>query len=174
MICISWIYPHFVDIIYIGHITSYLARNFCHVLYSSVLVVDIIYISPITSYLARNIRPIFHIYSYSESDWRIFYFPVCNLICFYVLSSYCFVHFVSDYKMKTNTIRIYVPPFITSIKSGYYFRLIFRFACCIGMLYTGVVWSSCCNVSLNNEITLEIKNIDVTQATTAKLISCKK
>ena len=34
-------YPHFVDIIYIDHITSYLARNVC---------------------------PIFHIYSFSESD----------------------------------------------------------------------------------------------------------
>ena len=37
-----WYYPHFVDIIYIDHITSY---------------------------LARNVRPIFHIYSFSESEW---------------------------------------------------------------------------------------------------------
>ena len=35
-------YPHFVDMIYIHHITSY---------------------------LARNVRPIFHIYSFSDSDW---------------------------------------------------------------------------------------------------------
>ena len=27
-------YPHFVDTIHIGHITSYLARNFRHVLHS--------------------------------------------------------------------------------------------------------------------------------------------
>ena len=39
---ILWIYPHFMDIICIGHITSYLARNVC---------------------------PIFHIYSSSVSDW---------------------------------------------------------------------------------------------------------
>ena len=39
---ISWIYPHFVDIICIGHITSY---------------------------LARNVYPIFLIYSSSVSDW---------------------------------------------------------------------------------------------------------
>ena len=48
-------YPHFVDIIYIDHINSYLARNLHH---------------------------IFHIYSFSESDWCINYFPVCNLIVF--------------------------------------------------------------------------------------------
>ena len=42
-------YPHFVHIKYIYHITSY---------------------------LSRNIHPIFHIYSFSESDW-------CNLHMFY-------------------------------------------------------------------------------------------
>ena len=30
---------------------------------------DIIYIDHIISYLAYNVRPIFHIYSFSESDW---------------------------------------------------------------------------------------------------------
>ena len=30
---------------------------------------DIIYIDNITKYLARNVRPIFHIYSFSESEW---------------------------------------------------------------------------------------------------------
>ena len=36
-----------VDIICIGHITSYLARNVCHILHSFVLVVDIIFIGNI-------------------------------------------------------------------------------------------------------------------------------
>ena len=61
--------PHFVVIILIGCITSYLARNVRHGLCSFVLVVDVIYIDHITSYLARNNRPIFYIYSFSESDW---------------------------------------------------------------------------------------------------------
>ena len=30
---------------------------------------DIIYIDQITTYLACNVRPILHIYSFSESDW---------------------------------------------------------------------------------------------------------
>ena len=64
---ISWIYPHFVDTICIGHITSYLACNVC---------------------------PIFHIYSSGVSDWCITYFSVCTLICFSVTYSFCFVRFV--------------------------------------------------------------------------------
>ena len=60
IIHILWIYLHFVDIICIGHITSYLACNVHHVSHSFVLVVDIIF-GHITSYLARNIRPISHI-----------------------------------------------------------------------------------------------------------------
>ena len=60
IIRILWIYPNFVDTTRIFHITSYLARNVCHVLHSFVLVVDIIF-GHITSYLARNIRPISHI-----------------------------------------------------------------------------------------------------------------
>ena len=61
--------PHFVNIIRIGHITSYLAFNVHHGLHSLVLVVDIIYIGDTVRYLACNICPIFHIYSYCESDW---------------------------------------------------------------------------------------------------------
>ena len=77
--------PPFVDIIRIGHITIYLAcdvhlvlHSFVlvmdiifigHILHIFVLVVDIIYIGRITSYLTHNVRPIFHIYSYIESDW---------------------------------------------------------------------------------------------------------
>ena len=79
---ISWIYPHFVGIICIGHITSYLARNVC---------------------------PIFHIYSSSVSTWCITYFTVCNLIYFYVTSSSCLVRVVSEYKLNPNHIHIYVP-----------------------------------------------------------------
>ena len=48
-------YPHFVEIstsrVYFPHF------------------VDIIYINHITSYLARNVCTIFHIYLFSESDW---------------------------------------------------------------------------------------------------------
>ena len=95
IICISWIYPslmdilrilwtypHSVNMICIVHILSYLAHNVSHCLHSFILVVNIIYIGHITSYLDRNVRPIFHIYSSSESYWCITYFPVCNLICF--------------------------------------------------------------------------------------------
>ena len=47
-------YPHFVEIS--------VSRGYCsHFM-------DIIYIDHITSYLAHNVRPIFHIYSFSESD----------------------------------------------------------------------------------------------------------
>ena len=66
IICISRILsafrrycPHLVDTIVIGHITSYLDPNVCHVLHSFVLVVDIIF-GLITSYLAHNVHPIFH------------------------------------------------------------------------------------------------------------------
>ena len=48
-------YPHFVEI-------STSRGYYPHF-------VDIIYIDHITSYLARNVRPIFHIYLFSESDW---------------------------------------------------------------------------------------------------------
>ena len=108
IICISWIYPHFVDIsalcgyyphfvdiICMGHITSYLDCNVFHGLQSFILVVDIIYIGHITINLAHNVRPIFHVYSFSESDWCINSFSVCNLICFSVPSSFRFVSFVS-------------------------------------------------------------------------------
>ena len=81
---ISWIYPHLVDIICIGHITSYLALNIC---------------------------TIFQIYSSSVSDWCIPYFTVCNRICFSVTSSFWIFRFVSEYKLNTNPIGIYVPPF---------------------------------------------------------------
>ena len=60
IICISWIYPHFVDITCIDHITIFLASNVCHGINSFVRVVDIIYIGHITSVLARNFYPIFH------------------------------------------------------------------------------------------------------------------
>ena len=49
-----------MDTIGIGYITSYLACNVRHVLYSFVLVVDISF-GHIASYLARNVRPISHI-----------------------------------------------------------------------------------------------------------------
>ena len=80
-------YSYFVDIILIGHIKSYLACNFCHVIHSFVLFVDIIFIvnilhsfflvvdiiciGHIKSYLACNVRPIFHSYSYSVSDCAV-------------------------------------------------------------------------------------------------------
>ena len=57
IIRISWIYPHFVDIIRISWI-SWIYPHF----------VDIICIGHITSYLARNVYPIFLIYSSSVSD----------------------------------------------------------------------------------------------------------
>ena len=51
-----------VDIICIGHITGYIARNVRHILQSFVMVVAIICIGHITSYLARKIHHILHIY----------------------------------------------------------------------------------------------------------------
>ena len=131
--------PHFVDIICIGHSTSYLARNVCHVIPTFILVVDNIYISHIlhsfvlviditcighsTRYLACNVLPAIHIYSSSVSDWCIASFPVLKLICFSVLSFFRLVRFVSDYKLNPNPIRIYITPFITSIKANFPFPL---------------------------------------------------
>ena len=43
---------------------SCLDPNFRHGLHIFILVFDIIYIDHITSYLACNVRPIFHIYSF--------------------------------------------------------------------------------------------------------------
>ena len=72
-----------MDIICIGHITSYLASNvhsvlhgfilvmdiifFGHILHSFVLAVDIIFVGPMASYLASNFHPIFNIYFSSVS-----------------------------------------------------------------------------------------------------------
>ena len=91
-----------MDIICIGQITIYLARNVFHIIQIFVLVVDIIWIGyiihsfvlfmdiicigHITSYLAHNIHPIFHIYSSIVNDCCINYFPVCNLIYIFVPS----------------------------------------------------------------------------------------
>ena len=87
---ISWIYPHFMDIICISHITSYLDRNVCRII---------------------------HVYSSSVSDWCITSFPVYNLICFSVNSSFRLDHFVGEYELNRNPILIHVPPFITSVKT---------------------------------------------------------
>ena len=51
-----------MDIICIGHITSYLARNVSNILYSFFLVVDIICIGHIENYLACNVRHILQIH----------------------------------------------------------------------------------------------------------------
>ena len=128
-------YLHFVDIIRIGHIMSYISRNVCHGLHSFVLVVDIIYIGHTMSYLSHNLHPIFHIYSSSESDWCITFFPVWCLICFCFPSYSCLVCFLSEYKLNPNPIQIYVPPFITSIKDSFYFPLNFL----ISVLYWRVL-----------------------------------
>ena len=109
IIQILWIYPHFVDIIHIRHITTYLARNVSHVIHSFVLVVDVILIDNIihsfvlvvdiicivhiTSYLSCNVCPIFNIYSSSGSDWCIISFPVCKLIYFLFLLPFTFFIF---------------------------------------------------------------------------------
>ena len=61
-----------MDIICIGHITSYVARKICHGIHSFILVVANLYIGHTTGYLDRFVRPIFHIYSSIESDWRKF------------------------------------------------------------------------------------------------------
>ena len=74
-------YPHFVDIYvlcgYYWHFVeiSMFRRYYRHIVEISTsrgyyrYFVDIICIDHIMSYLARNVRPIFHIYSFSESDW---------------------------------------------------------------------------------------------------------
>ena len=101
-------YPHFVDIIYIDHITTYLARNVCL---------------------------IFHIYSFCESDWCVTHFPVCNLIVFFCSSSFSLACFVSEYKLNPNPIQIYGPSFPTSIKASFSFLLnipIFMLYWCVG------------------------------------------
>ena len=54
-----------MDIICIGHIMSYLARNVSNILHSFVLVVDIICIGHIIRYLDHNVHHILHIYSSS-------------------------------------------------------------------------------------------------------------
>ena len=89
-------YPHFVDIYvlhgYYPHFVevSMFRRYYPHFVKISTSreyylhFVDMIYIDHITSYLARNIRPLSYIYSFSESDWCINYFPVCNLTIFSV------------------------------------------------------------------------------------------
>ena len=96
-------YPHFVNIIRIGHIIRHLARNFRHVLqsfvlvvdiicighiiHSFVLVVDIICIGHITSYLDRNTCPILHIYSSIVNAWcngvgeKCNPSPYCDIFC---------------------------------------------------------------------------------------------
>ena len=66
IIRILGIYPHFMDIIRIGQIVSYLALNVHHVLHSFVLVVDIICIGHIihSFVLVVDIICIGHIMSY--------------------------------------------------------------------------------------------------------------
>ena len=111
-------YPHFVEI-------SMFRRYYSHFVEISTSrgyyphFVDIIYIDHNMSYLAHNVRPIFHIYSFSETDWYITYFSVCHLDSVSCSSSFCLVHFVSEYKLNTNTIQIYVPSFSTSIKASF-------------------------------------------------------
>ena len=133
VIRILWIYPHFVDIVRI----LWISRIYPHF-------VDIICIGHIMSYVACNLRPIFHIYSSSVSDWCITYFPVFNLICFSVTYSFCLVRFLSEYEPNPNLIRIHVPTFITSIKDSFSFPLNFSISCCIGVLYKRVEWILCC------------------------------
>ena len=93
-----------------------------------------------SSHLARNFLRIFHIYSSSVSYWYITYFPVCNLIYYYAASYFCLVRFLSEYKLSSNPIWIYVPPFITSMKASFYFLAWFfdlriKLACFINVLY---------------------------------------
>ena len=78
-------YPHFVDIYVLrGHYPHFVEismfqRYYPHFVEISTSCgyyphfVDIIYIDHITSYLTLNVRPIFHIYSFNESDWYIPY-----------------------------------------------------------------------------------------------------
>ena len=96
---------------------------------------EIICIGRITSYLTHNVRLKFQIYSSSVSDWCITSFPVCNLIYYYVPYSFQLVRFMSEYKLNPNPLWIYVPPFITQVRDGFYFPLISNLrvvlACCI-------------------------------------------
>ena len=61
-------YPHFVEIsmfrIYYPHFMEISTSRGYYPHF-----VDIIYIDHITSYLACNVRPIIHIYSFIESEW---------------------------------------------------------------------------------------------------------
>ena len=77
-------YPHFVEISMIRNYYPHLVEISTSLGYYPHFV-DIIYIDHIKSYLAHNVSPIFHIYSFSESDWCTTSFPVCNLIIFSVL-----------------------------------------------------------------------------------------
>ena len=61
-------YPHFVEISMFRRYYPYFVEISTSGGYYPRFV-DIIYIDHITSYLARNVRPIFHIYPFSESDW---------------------------------------------------------------------------------------------------------
>ena len=114
---ISWIYQHFMDIICIGRITSYLACSFRH---------------------------IFHIFSSGVSEWCITSFLVCNLIFFPLpLTFSLFVLWVSINWILTLSGYMWLL-FSLQSKIVFLFRLIFRFVCCIGMLYKRVVWITCC------------------------------
>ena len=89
-------YPHFVDIFvlrgYYPHFVkiSMFRRYYPHFVEISTPCgyyphfVDIIYIDHIKIYLAPNDRPIFNMYSFSESDWCITSFPIFRLIASYV------------------------------------------------------------------------------------------
>ena len=81
IICILWKYPRSVDIILILWIYMY-SVDIIRILWKYSRPVDIIYIDHIMSYLACNVRPIFHIYYFSEIDWCITSFPVCLLMIF--------------------------------------------------------------------------------------------
>ena len=100
-----------VDIIRIGHITSYLYCNVLPVIHSFILVVDIILIGyiihsfvlvmdiicidHIKSYLAHNVHPIFHIYSSSVNDWCVYAYKlhqkllILNQMDYYVSHRIC-------------------------------------------------------------------------------------
>ena len=123
IIRILWMYPHVVDIIHILWISLIYPHS-----------VDIICIGHIMSYLLNNVHPIFYIYSSSVSDLCITSFTVCNSICFCYPSYFRLVCFVSEYKLDPNPIHIYVPHFITPIKTSSSFTPNFRLSCCIGVL----------------------------------------
>ena len=122
----------------IGHITSYLACNVFHVLHSFFCLWILFLVTLRATYLVMSILYL-TFYSSSESDWCITSFPVYKLIFFMLPLPFALFVFVCEYKLNPNHIRIYVPPFITSIKSGFLFHLNFDLcvvlACCINMLY---------------------------------------